>query len=226
MIDIRVSIYGDSISTYRGYNPPGHLVFYNDENCFLNNLMSENDTWWGQLLDAYGWELLINASYSGSRVSGTAFPAANTCERINVLQTTSKPDIILVYLGLNDYGFCVPLVSDNNMRAEECFYDSYDLMLGRMKGIYPDSTIICGTLMPSYILYRPDITEKLGENRLGVSLEKYNDLIRKACKNNLILVADLYKTGIKCDTLDGSHPTRKGHMEMSKAWITALSEVL
>lgn len=226
MIDIRVSIFGDSISTYRGYNPPGHLVFYNDENCFLNSLMSANDTWWGQVLDAYGWELLINASYSGSRVSGKVFPAANTRERINVLQTTSKPDIILVYLGLNDYGFCVPLTSDNKMQAEECFYDSYDLMLGRMKEIYPDSTIICGTLMPSYIFYRPDITKKLGENRLGISLDKYNDLIRKACKNNQILVADLYKTGIKCDTLDGSHPTQKGHKEMRKAWITALSDVL
>lgn len=72
-----VSIIGDSISTYTGYNPAGYAVFYTEENIRNNNLQSVYDTWWAkvnQFLQAF---LCVNASYSGSKVSGNIFPAAN-----------------------------------------------------------------------------------------------------------------------------------------------------
>ena len=51
-----VSIIGDSISTYEGYNPSGYAVFYDQEMCARNGLKSVYDTWWAkvnQFLHAY-----------------------------------------------------------------------------------------------------------------------------------------------------------------------------
>ena len=220
-----VSIFGDSISTYQGYNPPDYLVFYNIDNRMRNSVMEVMDTWWGKVLEKFGWELLINASYSGSRVSGTAFPSANSYDRIKALKNEVSPDVILVYLGYNDFGFCVPLKSEDNGKNPEYFFDAYRIMLERLKETYPNTRVICGTLMPNYIFYRPDISEKLPINRSGTPIEEYNELICKACSEAGVIVADLYNTGIKCDTLDGSHGTKRGHREMAQAWCEALSKV-
>lgn len=221
-----VSVYGDSISTYRDMNPEGYIVYYNIDNCMRNSLMEVSETWWGRVLAEFGWELLINASYSGSRVSGSGFPAACTMERVEALHNDKFPDIILVYLGYNDFGFCVPLSSEDGETDTSFFHDAYLLMLKRLKESYPSSRIICGTLMQNYIFYRPDISERLDKNREGTSLEKYNAIIRSACKCENVEVADLSRTGILCDTLDGSHGTKRGHSEMAQAWIKALSDIM
>lgn len=220
-----VSIFGDSISTYRDMNPKDYLVYYNTSICMRNSLMRAEDTWWGRVLDEFGYDLLINASYSGSKVSGDNFPAANSYERINALHNEIFPEMILIYLGYNDYGFCVPLGSETSIPDTAFFYSSYTLMLRRLKGIYPAAKIVCGTLMRNYIFYRPDISEKLCTNRGGIPIKEYNNCIRTVCNNEGVMIADLYDTGIKCDTLDGSHGTLRGHEEMGSAWIKCLSDI-
>lgn len=40
-----VSILGDSISTYNGYNPNGYAVYYDEEMQIRNGLKSVYDTW-------------------------------------------------------------------------------------------------------------------------------------------------------------------------------------
>ncbi len=44
-----VSILGDSISTYSGYNPKGYTVFYDAEMQKRNGLYSAYDTWWAKV---------------------------------------------------------------------------------------------------------------------------------------------------------------------------------
>ena len=192
-----------------------------------NSLIDVKDTWWGQVIERFKFDLLINASYSGSRVSGISFPAANTYERINALHNDNYPDIILVYFGYNDFGFCVPIESDDTTGPNpECFYDAYKIMLGRLKEKYPNALIICGTLMLNYIFYRFNLSDKLRVNRSETPIEEYNKAIRRACIDSEVVIADLYSTGIKCDTLDGSHGTKRGHKEMANAWIEVLPEIL
>lgn len=143
-----VSILGDSISTFEGFNPKGYCVYYDKVMQSTNGLNSVYDIWWAQVireLDAY---LCVNNSYSGSKVTGKEFPAASCDERIRFLHTEKyMPDIILIYLGFNDFGNGVRTKGIDSMSFEY----SYDTMLSKIKILYSDSKIICGTLMKSKI---------------------------------------------------------------------------
>ncbi len=211
-----VSILGDSISTFEGSNPEGYLVYYDLAHRMLNSLMEPEETWWGRVLAGNGWELLVNASYSGSRVTGDDFPAGCSLERIEALHTDRYPDIILVYLGFNDYGFCVDL---------EQFRRAYRLMLERLREKYPSARVICATLLPTYVIYRPDLSATLNYNDEKTPLDAYSSIIRKVCSEVGVEVADIAATGIKMDALDGTHGTLGGHREMAQAWEQALSEL-
>lgn len=54
MYKLKISILGDSISTYAGYNPPCYPVYYKDDKAYENDIVSVNDTWWKQVIDAVG----------------------------------------------------------------------------------------------------------------------------------------------------------------------------
>ena len=49
-----VSILGDSISTFEGYNPLGYSVFYDQEMQNKNGLKTVYDTWWAKVNQALG----------------------------------------------------------------------------------------------------------------------------------------------------------------------------
>lgn len=217
-----VSIIGDSISTYMGYNPSGYAVFYAEENIRKNHLESVYDTWWAkvnQFLQAF---LCVNASYSGSKVSGDNFPAANSIERTSALHTPNiSPDIILVYIGLNDFGYGVPLQRNTFLRKDpSCFQDAYCLMLQRLKKQYPNAEIICGTLMKSYI--KEKAAWKFPDSVNHVPLDAYNTTIRNRCKHEKCVLADLASLNLRYETLDGTHPTKNGHQAIANAWISSL----
>lgn len=101
----KISILGDSISTYEGFNPFGYHVYYKEDRLYDNEIESVNDTWWKQVINAVGGELCINNSYSGSLVAGLAASSACTNERCSRLHDETVPDMILIYIGTNDRGF-------------------------------------------------------------------------------------------------------------------------
>jgi len=217
---MKISILGDSLSTFYSCALPDYAVFYSIEKAMENSLSGAEDTWWHQIIEMLGGELLVNASYSGSRVSGTEFPAANSYERIRALQTDTVPDCILVHLGHNDYGFNIPIGSEKD--DLDCFYPAYLAMLCRLKECYPESKIICSTIMKTYVTFHPEwhLPER---NQINILFDDYNQAIRKACKECHTDLADLAATGILYETLDGSHGTAKGHREMASAWKKALA---
>ena len=121
----KISILGDSISTYAGVSNDGsanstitdNSVYYTEGNEWG---VTREDTWWQQAIDQLGLELCVNNSYSGSGVMGWDTSVSNsnpagdgtidyndvTCAWMNrcvQLHTASaNPDIIAVYLGTND----------------------------------------------------------------------------------------------------------------------------
>lgn len=55
-----------------------------------------------QFINAY---ICVNNSYSGSKVTGEKFPSGNCDQRTSNLHTEQyTPDMILIYLGFNDFG--------------------------------------------------------------------------------------------------------------------------
>lgn len=217
---MKISILGDSLSTFYSCSLPDYAVFYTVENAMRNGLSGIEMTWWHRVITMLGGELLVNGAYSGSRVSGTEFPSSNCYERIRALQTDSIPDCIIVHMGYNDYGFNRLIDSETN--DLNWFYPAYITMLRRLQEIYPHARIICSTLMKTYITFRPDwhMPEK---NETGIAFDEYNQAIRKACAECHVELADLARTGIIYDTLDGCHGTDKGHREMTEAWRKALA---
>ena len=89
-----VSILGDSLSTFEGYQPEGYAVFYDREKQALNGITSVYDMWWAKVNQALHAYLCVNNAYSGSKVAGLQFPSGNTMDRIRHLRTKKlSPDL-------------------------------------------------------------------------------------------------------------------------------------
>ena len=59
-------ILGDSYSTFIGYITPGNDCYYPRET--VDDVLQVEHTWWHQLMQRYGMQLLVNDSYSGATV--------------------------------------------------------------------------------------------------------------------------------------------------------------
>lgn len=202
----KVSIVGDSISTYEGYIPKEYKTYYSKE-----NLSSKSITWWDMLCRETGLTLLKNCSWSGSGVAGNSVSTTNAfaaCsnKRINDLSKDGiSPDIIICYIGINDFGKCVPEGDWLNTKAElsdkkkiDNFSEGYALMLKKIHDKYPIAKVFCCTLVPTRFYGVADYTY---QNKNGIRLCRYNKIIEKVAKYYDDKVIDLYNCGINTDTL-------------------------
>lgn len=221
------SILGDSISTCIAYNPPGYAVYYDAEMLRSNRLTSARDTWWGRVILTLQAGLCVNDSYSGSKVAGYAFPAAGSDERLLRLRSAERiPDVILIYAGFNDFASGIPIHGKAEAHGDmdlNAFSDAYDTMLQKLHSLYPDTKVVCGTLMRTQIQGNP--FWDFPESGMGYGLEEYNCAIRAAVEKNNCLLADLSALGVRYETMDGSHPNAKGHQTLSDAWLTCLKKL-
>ncbi len=217
----KVSIVGDSISTCEGFQPEGYAVFYDRATQAAHGLAGVYDTWWAQVNQALHACLCVNNSYSGSRVTGDCFPSAAAGQRMQCLHNgAGQPDLILIYIGFNDFGSGVRVWRrgwDRLLRrGERPFFDAYEEMLSQIRRNYPHAAVVCATLM------RTAIAGKEGwsfpEDFAGVRLEDYNQAIRAACRRKRCYLADIAALGLRYETLDGSHPTAAGHRTLAGAW--------
>lgn len=217
----KVSILGDSISTYPGYNPVGFPVFYKEDRLYDNEIESVNDTWWKQVIDGIGGELCINNSYSGSLVAGEFESSACSIERCSMLHTKVAPDIILIYIGTNDHGFEIDVGLDVPQDTMK-FYGAYRAMLRQLKTNYPYAKIVCVTLL----MGRLKDTVNLSYDRFMRVDDRYNEAIRMAVKEEGCLLADIALSGERYETLDYCHPTKAGHALISKLWLECLKTLI
>lgn len=210
-----ISILGDSISTFEGWQPKEYRVFYDAHQQKRNDLTSVRDMWWAQVILALKGQLCGNSSYSGSRVSGKGFPAGFSPERIKALSVESTPNLILVYLGLNDFGYGVPI---------QTFANAYHLMLKQMKRQYPKAHICCASLLETTVRDHPEWVFSNGFPSFS-PLEWYNQAIAQACATHNVFFADLRRYAQAYETLDGAHPTAEGHKLLARCWLKALGEM-
>lgn len=221
------SILGDSISTLDGFNSKGYKVFYADDNCIKAGVAEAKDTWWDKVIGFFGGELLVNNSWSGSRVTKLKdkeqlFPSGCSDERTAALHINDvKPDVILIYLGTNDWANGIPTLEywENSgdyenwlgtmlLPNEECFDVAYEQMLTKLRANYPNAEIWCCTLCETYISKRPDF--QFPHKYADTHIEEYNEIIRKVVRRNNCRLVDLYDYRMAYDSIDGSHPTNTG----------------
>ena len=210
----KFSILGDSACTLEGFNPRGSRVFYDEARREKTGVWEMGDTWWGKVIDFFGGELLVNDSQSGSRVTRPAdgkeqLPAGCSERRTgNLHEDDVQPDVILVWLGWNDWAYGVKPEPEGPEEGDTCFSLAYALMLSRLKKNYPNAEIWCCTMAKSFMESDPAMV--FPESYGGINIREYNHLIVNAALAAGCCVADLFAQEIPFDSLDGSHPTAKG----------------
>lgn len=220
--NVSFSVMGDSISTFRGYNPEGYYVFF-PENGAVPRV---EDTWWQQVADDLEWTLVTNASSSAATVSGDSTGTEDPQCGCNEFRTGGLagpdgkcPDRIIVYMGANDMIQAVPLgENDGKEPVEEgeilTFSDAYTLMLDKLQKKYPAAEIYCCTL-PHIGTYGTETPYVEFVNGIGLTAADYGEVIAGIAGNRGLPVIDLYECGITVENLhettsDGVHPTVAG----------------
>lgn len=114
LLNKKISILGDSISTFAGWTPEGNRNRYPQDNLITD----VNLTWWKKLIDSNGALLGVNDSWAGTRFSNnsptdTGDVGPNRCMsstfRINRLGGNGAPDYIFIFGGTNDLHFNEPI---------------------------------------------------------------------------------------------------------------------
>jgi len=230
-----VSIFGDSISTYRDYNPVGYSVFFPE----FGELEGVEDTWWQSVVDDLELTLYANGSSSGSTVAGDSTGAEDPQCGCNELRTNDLagpggacPDRIVIFMGTNDMLKAVPLGDNDGTRLVEegeveTFSDAYTLMLDKLQANYPLAEFYCCTLLPvgDYGTKTPYVEFV---NSAELTSRDYGETIVRIAGSRGICVIDLYDCGVTIENLqemtsDGVHPTAAGMRCIAEAVERALA---
>ena len=136
-INGKVSIIGDSISTFAGTMPSGYPPTYPNSTF---GVTSVHDMWWHLLLSMTNSKLEVNASYSGSRVTNGVAGSPDFYDRTNIL---GSPDYIFVELGTNDGGVVLGDYDyDSENLSESEFIPAYIKGVKALKANYPNAKIV------------------------------------------------------------------------------------
>lgn len=206
-----ISILGDSISTLEGYIPEGNRIYYEGEMAINTGVNSFENTWWGKLIKFLDANLLVNESYSGSMMANSHminnYPPVHKMSRLSNLSKNGKnPDIIIIFIGTNDYYSSLKLYSEDKNDFDS-YYNAYMYSIEKLKELYNNPEI--------WLLNLPKTIHKYDENYRypevigGTRIIEFNEAIKKVAENYNLKLIDLYNTG-KYNTIDGVHPDKKG----------------
>ncbi len=228
------SILGDSISTFEGYIPEGYLPYYP-----AGDVDQVEYTWWKIVESKSQMTLLSNASWSGCCVCDTDNNPDNDAfityadARISDLSANgTAPDIILVFVGTNDFGSDYQLGSltetselPDGKKSIRSFSEAYALMLDKIIKAYPHAHVYCCTFYPRHSPYGD--TDYPIKNRIGKTLSQYNSIIRNIAGwmgfNVIRLDTVVSLAGIPDYTIDGYlHPNRAGMTLIANRVLQAL----
>ena len=104
MVKKRLSVLGDSYSTYGGFVMPNtNRCFYNGES-EDENTTDVSDMWWYKLLQNNRFMLEANNSYSGAPICNAGYDGADASEYsfLGRMGNIGRPDTIVVFGGTND----------------------------------------------------------------------------------------------------------------------------
>lgn len=240
----KLSIYGDSISTFAGWIPQGNAVYYTGSNC---DMFYVDDTWWMKTIKALQFDLLVNNSWSGRAVSSVrdgssahATDAGYKQANIDQLQSGNVlPEVIIIKLGINDFNNECPLGTYDGKTAvptdPTTFSDAYAIMLDRIMSTYPLADVYCCTLMSCEKNGAVGFPETNGN---GNTIDEFNEVIKNLASAFGAKVLNHHTCGITYYNLEtymgdyvsssstGLHPNPKGHSLIANATINEMDNAV
>ena len=150
---VRISILGDSYSTYEGWlTPDTNAVWYADAGRERhqkgNDVQKVSQTWWYTVVNQPNARLELNNSYSGSTVCNTGYNKADFSDRSFITRSPylGEPDVIFVFGATNDSWSGAPvgkyMYGGWTKEALYCFRPAMSKLLADMKTNYPSARII------------------------------------------------------------------------------------
>ncbi len=239
----KLSILGDSISTYTGWSNSTAVNNTLENNALWYHspslLATVEDTWWMQAADRLGMEILVNNSWSGSTVTSVRDELGvqsygwntrpgnlhdNTLDN-NPNGAPINPDIIAIYMGTCD------LYRD--VSANTNFTDAFWEKVEAESFVPPaasDFEEACALMVykvrksyPNadiFLFNNPTMSFGAEENRM-----KYNVAYQVIADRYGCTVVELHDTPLSdyvAYTIDGIHPNAAGMDIMTEAFVDAL----
>lgn len=184
----KVSILGDSYSTFQGSNPEGYAPFYPNDR---NDVTQVEQTWWSLYIQAMGYTLEKNDSWGGTTICNTGYgmrdvTASSFNARANLL---GNPDIIFVFGGTNDAWANSP-IGDYQYEgwtdeSNKAFRPALACLLVRLKELYPNAQL--------YSILNSELKEEINES------------CRTICKHYNVQLIELHDI-----EKQNGHPSIKG----------------
>ena len=180
----KVSILGDSYSTFAGYIPENFIAWYmpQPKEGRPTDVTKVEQTWWDIFLKKNGYQLETNNSYSGSTICNTGYEKQDYSDRsfITRVGQLGNPDLILVYGGTNDSWANSPIgefvYSDWTKNQLKTFRPATAYLLSELQRIYPNAEIVF--LVNDENILKPQIISSIREicDHYGVKYVMMNDI--------------------------------------------------
>lgn len=225
--DRRLSVIGDSISTFTGYTSPGApAAYYPNKASGISNV---SQMYWAALAERNNMIIDTIDAYGGSTV-GTKWQADLVRtpfidrSRISGLGT---PDIIIVEGGINDFGGN-PLGEypvDGNYANLYEFRVAYGFLLSQLKQTYPAAKIVCLSLLSpktynnmQFPEKQTKVTQALATDITPHYLAEFNESIQELTRRYQCVfcdVSDIVNYYNNTSSSLGPHPDSLEHLVLS-----------
>jgi len=194
------SVLGDSMSTLQGVSQPEGAEFYALGRKREFGVFTQEDTWWGMVIDALGGRLLVCDAFSGSTVTrdplyeypsyGCSNERTGSLHRFDAL-----PDVIMVLLGANDRGMRVAAAGESTQLW--AFEPAYGAMVQKLKNNYPRAEIWC-------------LSIPTAQSARAMSPDPYSAAIKRLSQELDCRFIDLTADAARYSSPDDLHPDRAG----------------
>jgi lysophospholipase L1-like esterase len=187
-----------------------------------------------------GLVLGINASWSGCKLtlgenanSTTNAYVACSPKRVEDIGANGTPDIIICFVGTNDFGYnavigdydarsAIPELSSavSTTTPQNEFADAYAVMINRIRTTYPTAKLFCCTILDRGSAFPPT-------NNVPATMSDYNRKIIELCNNMGVKVIRTHECGISVWNTgtylqDGLHPKSNGMELISNCVVKEL----
>lgn len=196
----KVSILGDSYSTFKGIIPPGNAVYYPTTR---TDVKKAEECWWHLVIESIGGKLEKNESWSGSTICYTSYNGADGSKTSFVSRTDrlGSPTLILICGATNDSWAKSPIGeykwSDWTRKDLFSFRPAMAKMLADIKVLYPEAEV--------YFILNTQLSPVI------------NDSVHEICKYYDVQCIDLKDIDKQC-----GHPSVKGMKAIADQVVKAI----
>ncbi|MBQ9967667.1 MAG: hypothetical protein IJO88_02970 [Oscillospiraceae bacterium] len=158
MMKNNAMIFGDSYSTFKGFIPQAYAAYYSEEGRPETDVTKVTETWWYQVFEKAGLDLVLNDSWSGSTIGHTRYDGIDCSKTSSFIYRLRRliergffaehaVDTVFVFGGTNDSWADVPLGEEKLEDWEE--QDLFEVLpavsyfLKLVRDTVPNAKIYC-----------------------------------------------------------------------------------